>query len=182
VEPPLSRDDARLTTFCEIVVRWAPRVDLVSPSDLERLRERHIDDSLRVQPLLRELPVGPVVDVGSGAGFPGIPLAIVAPERHFRLLEPRTARAAFLEEAVRLLELDCEVLVIRAEEAGRQPGLRRAHALSLARALAPPTRAFQLLAPLTASGGASVVFVGEGAALPKGSEVWRSGLAIVRHQ
>lgn len=145
------------------------------------MRERHIDDSLRVEPLLRQALPGPVVDVGSGAGFPGIPLAIVAPERHFRLLEPRTARAAFLEEAVRLLELDCEVLLLRAEDAAREPTLRRAHALSMARAVAPPTRAFELLAPLTAPGGTSVVFVGEGMALPPGSEEWRRGLAIVRH-
>jgi 16S rRNA (guanine527-N7)-methyltransferase len=181
VEPPLSRDDARLASFCELVVRWAPRLDLVSPGDLERLRERHIDDSLRIEPLLRDVPPGPVLDVGSGAGFPGIPLAIVAPQRHFRLLEPRTARAAFLEEAVRVLELECEVLLLRAEDAAREPRLRRAHALSVARALAPPTRAFELLAPLTSPGGASVVFLGEGAALPAGSEEWRRGLAIVRH-
>jgi 16S rRNA (guanine527-N7)-methyltransferase len=181
VEPPLSRHDARLAAFCELLVRWAPRLDLVSRADLERVRERHIDDSLRVEPLLREVAPGAVIDVGSGAGFPGIPLAIVAPERHVRLLEPRTSRAAFLEEAVRVLELDCEVLLLRAEDAARLPELRRAHALSAARAVAPPARAFELLAPLTAPGGVSVVFVGEGAALPPGSEEWRRGLAIVRH-
>jgi 16S rRNA (guanine527-N7)-methyltransferase len=181
VEPPLSRDDSRLTTFCELVAKWASRLDLVAPGDLERLRKRHIDDSLRVEPLLREVPPGPVLDVGSGAGFPGIPLAIVAPERHFRLLEPRTARAAFLEEAVRLLELDCEVLLLRAEDAAREARLRRAHALSTARGVAPPIRAFELLAPLTAPGGTSVVFLGRAAALPPGSEEWRRGLAIVRH-
>jgi 16S rRNA (guanine527-N7)-methyltransferase len=181
VEPSLSRDDARLTAFSELVAQWASRLDLVSPGDLERLRERHIDDSLRIEPLLREVPPGSVVDVGSGAGFPGIPLAIVAPERHFRLLEPRSARAAFLEEAVRLLDLDCEVLLLRAEDAARDPGLRRAHVLSAARAVAPPTRAFELLAPLTTPGGTSVVFLGSSAPLPPGSEEWRRGLAIVRH-
>ena len=181
MEPSLSRDDARLTAFSELVAQWAPRLNLVSPGDLERLRERHIDDSLRIEPLLREVPPGSVVDVGSGAGFPGIPLAIAAPERHFRLLEPRTARAAFLEEAVRLLDLDCEVLLLRAEDAARHPGLRRAHALSVARAVAPPSRTFELLAPLTARGGTSVVFLGSSAPLPPGSVEWRSGLAIVRH-
>jgi 16S rRNA (guanine527-N7)-methyltransferase len=181
VEHRLTSDAARLAAFCDLLVRWAPRLDLVSPADLDRLRERHIEDSLRVAPLLREVPPGPVIDVGSGAGLPGIPLAIVAPERHFRLLEPRTGRAAFLEEAVRTLQLDCEVLVTRAEGAARDSRWRRAHALSIARAVAPPVRAFELLAPLTAPGGVSVVFVGASAPLPDGSEEWRKGLAIVRH-
>jgi 16S rRNA (guanine527-N7)-methyltransferase len=181
VEHPSASTDARLTEFCAIVARWAPRLNLVAPADVSRLRERHVDDSLRAAPLLRDVPPGPVIDVGSGAGFPGIPLAIVAPQRHFRLLEPRRARAAFLEEAVRSLGLGCEVIVMTAEDAGHDPALRRSHSLAMARALAAPARAFELLDPLTAPGGVSAVFTGERASPPHGSEEWARGLAIVRH-
>jgi 16S rRNA (guanine527-N7)-methyltransferase len=159
------------------VRRHGVRIDLVSPGDLERFEERHIQDSLRLLPLLEELPPGPCVDVGSGAGLPGIPLAVAAPDRTWRLLEPRRKRAAFLEEAVRELDLGCEVLMLTAEEAARTPSLQGAHALATARALGRPTEAFPLLGPLVASGGSSVIFAGDNATIPPEAVWWRPGLA-----
>jgi 16S rRNA (guanine527-N7)-methyltransferase len=169
-----------LADYAALIRRWADRVDLVAPADLDRLEERHIADSLRLAPMLDVLPPGPCVDVGSGAGFPGIPLAIVRPDRPWRLIEPRRRRAAFLEEAVRVLSLDCEVVVVPAEEASADTRFTGAHALATARALAPPQRAFELVMPLVAAGGAGAVFVGEGAPVPPESEEWMPGVAIIR--
>ena len=176
-----SEHDA-LRRFTELVQVWAPRLDLVAPGDLERFEDRHVADSLRLVPLLEEVPEGPCVDVGSGAGLPGIPLAISHPERHWRLIEPRRKRAAFLEEVVRELGLDCEVLTITAEEAAQEPGLATAHALAVARALAPPEAALELLLPLVAPGGVAGVFVGESGDIPPRAEVWAEGVAIVRRE
>ena len=145
---------------------------------MTRLRERHIEDSLRLLPLLTDLPPGPCLDVGSGAGLPGIPLAIGDPQRHWVLLEPRRKRAAFLEEVVRELELDCEVRAQPAEQAVRELG--GSMTLVTARALAPPPQAIQLCLPFVAEGGLAAIFLGRGAALPLGAEEWSDGVAIVR--
>lgn len=155
-------------------------MDLVAPGDVARVEERHIEDSLKALPWLLRAPAGPCVDVGSGAGFPGIPLAIAEPSRTWRLLEPRTRRAAFLEEAVRELRIDCEVLPLRAEDAAADPRLAGTHPFAVARALAEPPVALDLLVPLVAPGGFAMVFVGAGAEPPRGAEVVPEGLAIVR--
>jgi len=162
------------------VRRWAPHLDLVSPRDLERFEDRHIADSLRLVPLMDDLPEGPCIDVGSGAGLPGIPLAIVRPERHWRLLEPRTRRAGFLEEVVRSLGLACEVLHLTAEAAAEEDRLRRAHVLATARALAPPPAAARLIEPLVHPGGIGAIFVGPDAELPARAALWTTGVAIIR--
>jgi 16S rRNA (guanine527-N7)-methyltransferase len=169
-----------LADYAALIRRWAERIDLVAPADLDRLEERHIADSVRLAPLLDVLPSGPCADVGSGAGFPGIPLAIARPDRSWRLIEPRRRRAAFLEEAVRVLGLDCEVVVCSVEEASADARLAGAHALATARALAPPQRAFELMMPLVAAGGVGAVFIGEGATMPPESEEWMPGVAIIR--
>jgi 16S rRNA (guanine527-N7)-methyltransferase len=160
------------------VERYAGRLNLVAGDDLDRFYERHVADSLRLLDLLGD---GPCVDVGSGAGLPGIPLAIAGPARRWHLLEPRRQRAAFLEEVVRELGLaNVEVLPLRAEEAALDPGLRGAHQAATARALASPARAVGLLRPLVAPGGIVAVFVGERAEIPPEAEVPSEGIAIVR--
>jgi 16S rRNA (guanine527-N7)-methyltransferase len=172
-------DDPRLAAYAALVRTWAPRLDLVGPDELARFEERHVADCLRLAPLVAALPPGPAIDVGSGAGLPGVPLAIADPRRPWRLLEPRAKRAAFLEEVVRTLELSCEVLALTAEAAARHPDLAGGHVLAVARALAPPPDAFAMLAPLVASDGVAAVFVGAGAELPPEAALWRPGIAIV---
>lgn len=170
--------DALLARYAELVRLWSERLDLVSPVDLARFEERHIRDSLRLLPLFDDLPEGHCADVGSGAGLPGIPLAISTP-RHWRLLEPRKNRAAFLEEVVRELDLDCEVLVMTAEQAATRPALAAGHALVTARALADPPAAFGLILPLAAPGGRAVVWHGPEAQLPGEAEDWTPGIATI---
>jgi 16S rRNA (guanine527-N7)-methyltransferase len=175
--------ETSLEAFAELLEKWAPRLDLISTSDLPRFRERHIQDSLRALPLLDLVPQGPGIDVGSGAGLPGIPLAIAAPGREWRLLEPRRRRAAFLEEVVRELALpNCEVIARSAEEAAADPALAGRHPIALARALAKPKRAFELIAPLVAPGGLAAVFIGKHEELPPQADEAVPGLATLRKE
>lgn len=167
---------ARLRHYEDLLRTWGPRVDLVSPGDLDRLWVRHIEDSLRALPALADAPPGPCVDVGSGAGLPGIPLAIVS-ERPWRLVEPRRRRAAFLEEVVRELELDaCEVVPERAENLALDPGFGAAHSVATARALAAPAAAIALCRPLVRAGGAILLFVGAKGEIPLNAEEVGPGL------
>lgn len=168
-------DQGKHALYAALVRAWAPKLDLISPADLDRFEERHVADSLRVLDLVTHATPGPCCDVGSGAGLPGIPLAI-ASGRHWRLLEPRARRAAFLDEVVRELELDCEVLRLTAQEAAKE-GYR--HAVVTARALAPPKKAFDLVMPLVAPGGVGVVFHGPGAGLPAAASTWSDGVATI---
>lgn len=169
--------EEQLRHYEALVREWAPRLDLVAPGDLDRFRERHIQDSLRLLPLLDRIPAGPCADVGSGAGLPGIPLAIHS-HRHWRLIEPRRRRAAFLEEVVRALELDCEVVVKTAEAAAEDPRMAAAHALAVARALAEPNDAAALLQPLVKPGGVVAIFLGANAQVPAEFRLLEPGLAI----
>lgn len=156
--------------YAELVRAYSDRLDLVSPGDLDRFEERHIRDSLRARPWIRRCPPGPAVDVGSGAGLPGIPLAIADPERPWVLLEPRRRRAAFLEEVVRDLDLaNVEVRPQSAEEAVAEHGA--IFTVAIARALAPPMAAIEMLRPLVVPRGTVLLFVGREEPATKYDEV-----------
>jgi 16S rRNA (guanine527-N7)-methyltransferase len=124
--------------------------------DLAGARRALLDDSLRAAGVLRELD-GPVVDVGSGNGAPGFPLAALMPERDVVLLEANARKCGFLERwAARLPNV--RVLCGRAEE---QP--IEQYGVALAKALAPPPVAAEWCLPLVRQGGAAVLWVGTSA-------------------
>lgn len=173
--------EARLREYEALIRFWARKVDLIAPGDRARFRKRHIDDCLRLVPLSDVTGREAAVDVGSGAGLPGIVVAIARPNRLWRLLEPRAKRTAFLEEAVRELGLDnVEVVRATAAEAAMDPGLAGAHGLGVARAVAPPRRSLDLLRPLTARDGTMAVFVGKTGKIPAGTEEWVPGIVVAR--
>jgi 16S rRNA (guanine527-N7)-methyltransferase len=169
-----------LSRYAALLRRWSSRINLVAPRDLDDLESRHIADCLRLLPLARSLPAGPAIDVGSGAGFPGVVLAVVERDRRWCLLERHRRRAAFLEEVVRALDLDAGVVPLTAEAAADRPELRGMHVLATARALAPPATAFRLLEPLGHPAGVRVVMVGRRGAIPTQAEEWTDGVAIIR--
>jgi 16S rRNA (guanine527-N7)-methyltransferase len=94
----------RLVRYAELLERWSARHNLVSFSSREELVERHLVDALAAAPLLSGS--GTLLDVGSGAGLPGVPLLVVSPGWRGTLLEPRQKRWAFLKLVIRELGLD----------------------------------------------------------------------------
>jgi 16S rRNA (guanine527-N7)-methyltransferase len=129
---------------------------LTAIRDREVARRELVEDSLRAVPLLEELS-GPVVDVGSGGGVPGIPLAAALPEREFTLLESNRRKADFLEEQAAAFP-NVRVVRGRAEE---QP--KETYGVALAKALAQPPVAAEWCLPLVHVGGAVVLWVGPSA-------------------
>lgn len=98
----------KLVRYAELLERWSGTHNLVRWSSREELVERHIVDALAARGLLGER--GCLLDVGSGAGLPGVPLLAVCPGWRGVLLEPRQKRWAFLKLVVRELDLPAEAL------------------------------------------------------------------------
>ena len=124
---------ARLERFEAFLREQALPLGMVSAADAARLRERHVIDSLRAVPHLP--PGGTVCDMGSGAGFPGIVLAIARPELRFVLVEVRRSRAAFLARA-------SDDLTNVTVHARRLETFREHVDLCTARAFGPPARSW----------------------------------------
>lgn len=143
--------------FTGNLAKQGETLGLIGPLELPRLWSRHILNSAIVAPLLRPGRVG---DVGSGAGLPGIVLAIARPDVSFVLIEPMERRVAWLDDQVSVLGLE-NVMVVRAraEEAQLPAPLDQvtARAVSALRTLIP------LTAPLVRSGGELVLMKGAGA-------------------
>jgi len=112
----------------------------------------HVRDSLSIASYLSE----PFVDVGSGGGFPAIPVAIATGYRGV-LIEAVAKKARFLEEIVRELDLPLEVRILRAEDAGRDPSLRQTFGSATARAVASLPAVLELTLPLLRVGGLAVL-------------------------
>jgi 16S rRNA (guanine527-N7)-methyltransferase len=141
---------ALLDRWLEAVIATPGLTSLRDPSEARRVL---LDDALRAVELVRAWP-GPIADVGSGGGTPGIPLAVALPDRSVTLIESQRRKAAFLQGwAAQLPNLT--VIRGRAEE---QPVDE--YGVAVAKALAPPPVAAELCLPLVRRGGAVVLWVG----------------------
>jgi 16S rRNA (guanine527-N7)-methyltransferase len=105
--PEAAAHASELAVYLELLERWGQVCDLTGPMAAEALVRDHLRESLVAAPLLL---AGTVLDVGSGNGFPGIPLLVARRDVAGVLLEPRVRRWAFLKEAVRVLGVRAEVL------------------------------------------------------------------------
>ena len=153
---PEDLSPAQVATFAlyeALLLSQAVPRGIVSPSDGAHLRTRHILDSLRAVP---HIPPGArIVDLGSGAGFPGLPVAVARPELEVILSEPRQARAAFLELAVEKLGLaNVGVFASPAEE------LTGGFEVCLARGFGDAARTWGVARGLLGPGGALIYWAG----------------------
>jgi 16S rRNA (guanine527-N7)-methyltransferase len=130
---------------------------LIGPRETGRLWERHVLNSAAPAELVA--PGASVVDVGSGAGLPGIPLALRRPDLRVTLLEPLLRRSVFLTEVVDALGLGDRVTVVR----GRAEEHRATYDVVTSRALAPLPRLLGWCLPLTAPRGAVLALKGRSA-------------------
>jgi 16S rRNA (guanine527-N7)-methyltransferase len=143
-----------LRAYAGLLRERAVLLGLVSEADADRLWDRHILDSLRG---LACVDTGDhtAVDLGSGAGLPGIPLAIALTGVRFTLVDPKRRRAGFLEAVTQTLNLaNVSVAPMPAEEVDTHADL------CLARALAPPATSWRKAAPLLSPGGRLVYWAG----------------------
>lgn len=172
----------RIETYCAELLRWNARINLIGQADESRVWARHVEDSLQLLPLMPQgLAQGvegaaQAVDLGSGAGFPGMVLAI-ASGVGFVLIESDGRKAAFLREAARLVQAPVRVLAARIEAAAPQGAM-----LVTARALAPLPRLLPLVARHLAPGGMALLPKGAGCdrELTEAAADWH--MEVMRHQ
>ena len=144
---------ATLLRYEDLLAGRAVPLGAVARSDATRIRARHILDCLRAAPLVHEEDLA--CDLGSGAGLPGIVVAVAEPLVRVLLVESRAKRAAFLEFAVQELRLsNAQVVVGRAEE------LRRGVDACFARAFAPLPLAWSVARGILRPGGRLIYFAG----------------------
>ena len=111
---PLTADqEARLQIYVELLTKWQKRINLVAPKSLPEVWTRHILDSAQLLPLMKNVP-GPVLDLGSGAGFPGLVLSILGRE-DITLVEADSRKCAFLREVSRETSAPVEIQTCRIE-------------------------------------------------------------------
>ena len=148
-------DDNQIQKFgkyLDLILQWNHKAGLISPADEQRLIKRHIIESLGVLSVNMLQPDAEVLDLGTGAGFPGVPVKIAMPSLHLSLLDSRRMKALFLEEVQRTLLLESmQVLHERAEKAaGRFP---QKFGFILARAVADLKTLWTWALPLLKKGG-----------------------------
>ena len=145
-------DDKRVEHWLDQLLRTPGLTSIRDPAEARRV---HVEDALVAADLLG---AGPVVDVGSGGGSPGVPLAAARPDLEFHLLESTRKKCSFLREVTTDFP-NVEVVCARAEEHAAGAG-REFYGAAVSRALAPPPIAAEWCLPLVAVGGTAILFVG----------------------
>ncbi len=135
---------------------WNDRINLTAITDVEDVQIKHFLDSLTLISSINEKQCESckIIDVGSGAGFPGIPLKIVLPSLEMTLIEATTKKVLFLEHIVQELALqDVEIINGRAEEAAQKPEYRQKFDVAISRAVAELAVLCELTLPFCKVGG-----------------------------
>ncbi len=174
------RQIAAFRVYYEELIRWNRRFNLTAITGYEQVQIRHFLDSLScllAEEVRRALsrPAARVIDVGSGAGFPGIPLKLICPTIHLTLVEATGKKVAFLEHLIGQLELEHTTAIhARAEDLARDPLHRERYDLALARAVAALPVVVEYTLPFCRLGGWVAAQKGEAGA----AEAWSAETAI----
>ena len=174
---PLSLDQVdRFDTFRRLLLEWNAKFNLTALTEPTAIERRLFLDALLLAPVIDRLAPdrsGRLVDIGSGAGFPAIPLAIVQPERPITLIEATGKKVSFLDHLITTLGLgQVRAIHARAEDVARQPAERAGYDLATARAVSSLPALIELTMPLLQVGGHAI--------FPKGLDLTAELAAGVR--
>lgn len=174
----LSLSDQQIGQFQQLsatLVDWNTRINLTAITDADEIAIRHFLDSLSIIPHVESFEGIKVLDVGTGAGFPGLPLAIACPEWQITLMEATAKKLRFIDHVIETLGLEnAATLHSRAEDAGQNAQLREKFDCVTARAVARLPSLLEYLLPLTKVGGYCIAMKGRTAK----DEVDSAGKAI----
>lgn len=153
---------AQFETYSEELRAWNEHVNLTAITEPSAVQTRHFLDSLSIVKAASMTPGIHIIDVGTGAGFPGLPLAIAYPQIRMVLLESTGKKVNFLKHVVDKLSLNnIQFVHARAEEAGQMPEHRAQYDVVLARAVARMPILLEYLLPLADIGGVCIAMKGK---------------------
>lgn len=162
LRPELTEEQlGRFERYYELLLEWNARMNLTAITRKEDVASKHFIDSLAAEPYLAEN--AKVIDVGTGAGFPGVPLLIVRPDLKLTLLDGLNKRILFLEAVLQELGLTAKCVHMRAEDAGQDTLYRGKFDAALTRAVSALPVIAELTLPLVKVGGISVAYKGDAA-------------------
>ena len=148
----------RFLHYYEMLIEWNAKINLTAITDPEGVASRHFADSLLA---LKLIPQGArLIDIGTGAGFPGIPLKIMRPDIELTLLDSLNKRIIFLNEVLKDLDIDARTLHLRAEDGAKDPELRGRFDIATSRAVAAVSKIAGWTLPFVKNGGASLMYKG----------------------
>jgi 16S rRNA (guanine527-N7)-methyltransferase len=178
---PVSRETAaRLDRFVALLLQWQSKTNLIAPSTIPGLWTRHLADSLQLLALAPDARIW--LDLGSGAGFPGLILACALADKPgsvVYLVESNTKKTAFLREAIRVTGAPAIVEPVRIEDIAQNQRLKVD--VVTARALAPLDRLLQLAYPWIERGAQGLFLKGQDveAELTQASKYWTIAVSLV---
>jgi len=155
---------ASLEHYEQQLIAWNARYNLTAVKEPEKIRTRHFLDSLTCLCVMRKSSMEKVIDIGTGAGFPGLPIKIIQPGIKLTLVDSVGKKAEFCRHIVSELKLEgVEVIQSRAEEIGRDGRHRQRYDWALARAVALLPILLEYTLPLVRVGGSVLAMKGESA-------------------
>ncbi len=161
---PNSSQQLQLQRLYQQILQGNQQLNLTRITEPSEFWEKHLWDSLRgIFPQLNETTPQPLslIDVGTGAGFPGVPLAIACPNWQITLLDSTRKKVAFLEALAKQLELPIRSLAGRAEQIGQMSEYRASFDMATIRAVAAPAICAEYTLPLLKLGGMAVLYRGQ---------------------
>ena len=151
----------KLLRYHALLMDWNTRMDLTAVTDEAEMMDRHYVDSLMALRFGLIPRKGRIIDVGTGAGFPGMPLALACPDVQVTLMDAQQKRLTFLQAVIDELQLRNVTLVhSRAEDGARLPLHREQYDLAVARAVAPLAVLAEYLLPYVRVGGSALCWKG----------------------
>lgn len=146
--------------YAALLTQWNQKINLTAIVEPQEIAVKHFIDSLSVI-AAQEIPQNAtIIDVGTGAGFPGIPLLIARPDIRLTLLDSLNKRLVFLNEVLGELGLEADIEHARAEEAGQNPLYREQFDFAVSRAVAPMNILCEYCLPLVKVGGSFIAMKG----------------------
>lgn len=168
----------QLCLYLNLLTEWNQHMDLTAVTEPEDMLDRHFVDSLTILKTDLMNDVTTMIDVGTGAGFPGLVLAIARPDLQVTLLDAQQKRLTFLDAVCDQINVTNTTLVhARAEDGGQNRILRERFDLAIARAVAPLNMLYEFLLPFVRIGGKAVCL--KGPALWSEMEKGRDAAAIL---
>ena len=176
------QQEQQFLDYCRFLLEYNNKVNLTAITDPVEIALKHFIDSLSLQRIYSfNVPVS-CIDIGSGAGFPGVPLLIAQPGLQLTLLDAVRKRLLFLEQLLPILNLTANTVHSRAEDAAHNPRYRAAFQLATARAVAPLPVLLEYAVPFLVKGGHFIAYKGPAAATELAesrSALKKLGVAIV---